>query len=207
MKLFIDFEFHEFFVDYYKSSFFNKKKITTHTIQPMEVAIVDETGNIYHYYYNDFDIDAAWDNEWLRNNVMIKWYQNTIHGDTRNHIVFTKDWLKRFVKIYGYNRKTIAYFIQNIAGNDPEFYGYYADYDWVALCSSFGKMINLPSNFKMYCQDVKQLLDEYIVRNNTSIGEVIGYYNYPQNDNEHDCVSDAMFNKNLYNWLLKQIKQ
>jgi len=42
----------------------------------------------------------------------------------------------------------------------PEFYGYYADYDWVVLSQLYGKMINLPKYFPMYCRDLKQMFDE-----------------------------------------------
>jgi hypothetical protein len=206
VKFYVDFEFHEFFVDYYKGSFFNKKKISTHTIQPMEVAIVDETGKVYHYYYNDFDVNAAWDNVWLKDNVLFKWFENDVFSKT-DHLVFNKQWVKSFIKLYGYSRQTIAYYIQNIAGTNPEFYGYYADYNWVALCNSFGTMVKLPNNFTRYCKDIKQMLDDFVTQNHTSIGEVVGYHDYPQNDDEHDCVSNATFNKNLHEWLLKQIKQ
>ncbi len=45
-------------------------------------------------------------------------------------------------------------------GKEPEIYGYYADYDWVLLCSLFGRMIDLPKGFPMYCIDLKQIIDE-----------------------------------------------
>lgn len=41
----------------------------------------------------------------------------------------------------------------------PEFWGYYADYDWVAFCQLFGTMMDLPPRFPMYCRDVKQFCD------------------------------------------------
>ena len=42
----------------------------------------------------------------------------------------------------------------------PEFYAYYADYDWVVFCWLFGRMIDLPEGFPMYCRDLKQMLDD-----------------------------------------------
>jgi len=39
----------------------------------------------------------------------------------------------------------------------PQFWAYYADYDWVALCQLFGTMMDLPAYFPMYCMDLKQL--------------------------------------------------
>ncbi len=41
----------------------------------------------------------------------------------------------------------------------PEFWGYYADYDWVAFCQLFGTMMHLPKGFPMYCRDIKQWAD------------------------------------------------
>lgn len=41
----------------------------------------------------------------------------------------------------------------------PEFWGYYADYDWVVFCQLFGAMIELPKGYPMYCRDLKQLCD------------------------------------------------
>jgi hypothetical protein len=42
------------------------------------------------------------------------------------------------------------------------FYGYYSDYDWVAFCSLFGTMMQLPKSFPKYCRDLKQMLDEAV---------------------------------------------
>lgn len=38
----------------------------------------------------------------------------------------------------------------------PEFWAYFADYDWVVLCQLFGRMIDLPNGWPMYCLDLKQ---------------------------------------------------
>lgn len=42
---------------------------------------------------------------------------------------------------------------------NPEFWGYYADYDWVVFCWLFGSMVDLPEGWPMYCKDYKQLID------------------------------------------------
>lgn len=41
----------------------------------------------------------------------------------------------------------------------PEFWAYYADYDWVVMCQLFGRMIDLPKGWPQYCRDFKQWLD------------------------------------------------
>ncbi|MGH2666066.1 hypothetical protein [Flavobacterium sp.] len=104
----------------------------------------------------------------------------------------------------------------------PEFYAYYADYDWVVFCWLFGKMIDLPAGFPMYCRDLKQVLDEKAKlkiqdycfgdteeEKNRMIDRSIPgqvesfktFKNYPQQENEHNALSDARWNKKLYEFL------
>jgi hypothetical protein len=108
--------------------------------------------------------------------------------------------------------------------NAPEFYGYYSDYDWVVFCWLFGNMIDLPSGFPMYCNDLKQTLDERILsgciikhryadfserdismdRGNTfdEVFRIIKEQpNYPKQTNEHNALADAKWNYELYKFL------
>lgn len=106
-----------------------------------------------------------------------------------------------------------------------EFYGYYCDYDWVVFCWLFGKMIDLPKGFPMYCKDLKQLQDEHFIINK----EVVDYIDackdtkdyptleklkyifnyedikkhskYPKQINEHSALDDARWNYQLYKFL------
>ena len=96
----------------------------------------------------------------------------------------------------------------------PQFYGYYSDYDWVVFCWLFGKMIDLPKRFPMYCNDLKQTLDEVQEQEDKSAlhESLCGEYprkpiqykehiNYPKQTNEHNALADAIFCKDLYNFL------
>jgi len=93
--------------------------------------------------------------------------------------------------------------------NDNQFYAYYAGYDWVAFCWLFGKMINLPQGFPMYCIDLKQELDNKIRVNikNTNysfsqyLKDIKNSRNYPKQINEHDALSDARWNKKLHEFI------
>lgn len=107
--------------------------------------------------------------------------------------------------------------------NHPiEFYAYYADYDWVVFCWLFGKMMDLPNGFPMYCKDLKQMLDEKesVLKNNEGKIEIKGSYvesvgafecfnfnslknipNYPKQENEHNALADARWNKKLHEFL------
>ena len=132
---------------------------------------------------------------------------------------------KRLVKKFGKSNKQIADEIKlftmqysenkNEIWDKPTFYGYYSDYDHVALCWLFGKMIDLPKGFPMYTIDLKQMLDEKISQDNLEINGVkIPNYNldkkiqtiknitnYPKQTNEHNALADAKWNKELYEFL------
>lgn len=95
--------------------------------------------------------------------------------------------------------------------NPPEFYAYYSDYDWVLFCSLFGKMIDLPKGFPMYCIDLKQTMDSMLMKQeNKYAGEsrIESWLNtcknhpsYPKQENEHNALSDAKWNYELYKFL------
>lgn len=55
------------------------------------------------------------------------------------------------------SRREIADSFREFAGEKPEFWAYYADYDWVVLCQLYGTMMQLPKGWPMYCRDLKQL--------------------------------------------------
>lgn len=150
--------------------------------------------------------------------------------------IFNKDFnlkeLKRLIKKYGKTNKQIAEEIQElvygfaIRGYDEnesqikttkklienfkekvEFYAYYADYDWVVFCWLFGKMMDLPNGFPMYCYDLKQLMDEKAksipVANDLDMGlkAMKLHEDFPKQENEHSAIFDARFNKKLHEFL------
>jgi hypothetical protein len=153
----------------------------------------------------------------------------------------TYSWLKNLLDKYGKSNKQIAEeimkftsSIQNIDKNipdhlqvpeqfktdysKPEFYGYYADYDWVVFCWLFGKMNDLPNGFPMYCIDLNQILEDEALKFNKLIvnkeEKDISHYSlnekikmlketmlYPKQTNEHNALADARWNKELYKFL------
>lgn len=85
------------------------------------------------------------------------------------------------------SRKQIKEDVIAFIGEDkPEFWAYYADYDHVVLCQLFGRMIDLPKNFPFYTRDIKQLCDS------------IGNPKLPEQENEHNALDDAKWNKQAY---------
>lgn len=100
------------------------------------------------------------------------------------------DWVKQNVipHLLGSTRARayIAADILEFVGPDPEFWAYYADYDWVALCQLFGRMVDLPAGWPKYCRDFKQRLDE------------IGNPRLLPNPKPHNALHDAMWLKRSF---------
>lgn len=109
-----------------------------------------------------------------------------IHGNSPT-------WLSRllqFTKIFAYYSKTKTTY--KVYGEKPEFWAYYADYDWVVFCQLFGTMMDLPEGFPMYCRDIKQECDR------------LGNPKLPaQGKGEHNALADARWNKQAYEFLKK----
>lgn len=208
MKYFIDFEF----IEGFKKPLFGKRR---HFIDMISVGIYREDGKSYHCLSNEYDPRDA--SEWVKENVLIQMYKQGVHGDARNNWnAFT------FHKYYGKSNEQIKIEILEFFGcyrdqlfyrapEGIEVYGYYADYDWVLLCSLFGRMIDLPKGFPMYCRDLKQMLDDcYIYLDNkyhdetrlqSWLIEVKNHPDYPIQKNEHNAVADAKWNKDLYDFI------
>lgn len=87
-------------------------------------------------------------------------------------------------------RDEIAQDLLAFAGKDPEFWAYYADYDWVVLCQLFGRMIDLPKGWPMFCRDLKQYCVDI---GNPKLP--------PQLDGEHNALEDAIWAKGAHEFL------
>lgn len=232
-RYFIDTEF----IEGFHKPLFGKRR---HFIDLISIGIVCEDGRTYSAISNEYKYKDA--DKWVQDNVIDPLYISTVHGDGRNHCNS-----ENFHLAYGKSNKQIAeeivFFINNegvettgsIGGvqflseqakkiirqgyTEPEFYGYYADYDWVLFCSLFGKMIDLPKGFPRYCNDLKQMLDEKVNRvsfdyygkplkgceaNVNLEGKLRltkARVDYPKQTNEHNALADAKWNLELYNFL------
>jgi len=104
------------------------------TIDLLSIGMVRDDGTSFYAEPLEADISKA--SEWVRDHVLPE-----LEG----------------VKT---PRAEIAKQIVEFVGPDPEFWAWYADYDWVALCQLYGTMMDLPDTFPMYCRDFKQWTDE-----------------------------------------------
>ncbi len=103
------------------------------TIDLISIGMVREDGK--QFYAENADCDLSRASDWVRQNVLPKL------SDGRNRMF----------------RHNIAQEIVEFVGEKPEFWAYYADYDWVVLCQLYGTMMQLPKGWPKYCLDVKQL--------------------------------------------------
>lgn len=103
----------------------------------ISIGIVCDDGREFYAVSNEFNPDNA--SAWVRAYVF-------------PHLKAWETWK---------SRADIAKGILDFIGEDaPEFWAYYADYDWVALCWLFGSMIDLPKGWPMSCMDLKQSMVE-----------------------------------------------
>jgi len=206
------------------------------------------TGKEYYDICKDFNLKDAWHsnqgtgenpNFWLRDNVLNDIYISLVNKYLDEHLQidefsdFTLGNFKTLLSKYGKTKKDIVRniitFIYGENGGSeeflpptnliPEFYAYYADYDWVVFAQLFGKMMDLPKGFPMYCNDLKQTLDTYIkdrwlpdsisymkgmnvdITFDLALERLESLDSYPKQDNEHNALDDAKWNKKLYEFL------
>ena len=136
------------------------------TIELISIGLAREDGKSYYAELDDCDLSRA--DEWVSSNVLPHLSGNKI------------------------SRHVLAQEIIAFVGESPEFWAYYADYDWVALCQIFGRMIDLPPTWPMYCRDLKQWADDLKIQKQ-EFPPQIGF--------EHNALADAEWNLRLYNYL------
>jgi len=136
------------------------------TIDMISIGMVREDGQTFYAESAECDHDLA--SPWVKENVLVH-----LQGGR-----------------FDWSRREIAAAIVAFAGEKPEFWAYYADYDWVVLCQLFGTMMQLPEGWPMYCRDVKQLCDS------------IGNPKLPeQSTTEHHALADAKWTKEAWEFL------
>lgn len=136
------------------------------TIDLISIGMVREDGR--RLYAENAECDRSRASQWVIDNVM--------HKLSDGQSLMT--------------RHEIADAIEFFAGQEPEFWAYYADYDWVAICQLFGTMMDLPKGWPKYCRDVKQLCDSL---GNPTLPRQIGA--------EHNALADAVWTREAWEFL------
>ncbi len=183
MKYFIDTEFSE----------------KPNTIDLISIGIVNESGESLYAINKECDVAKIFNtNNWVRDNVLLPIYRGNIVGDQRNRRDFTASEMVFLFDEIGTSILDLREGILEFIGDDknPEFWGYYSAYDWVVFCWIFGKMIDLPKGFPMYCLDIKQLMIS------KGLDKEWKRVNCPDPEGKHDALVDAKWNKKLYDTIM-----
>lgn len=197
MKIFIDTEFHEMVV---RPIHIYKHK----TIDLISLGMVKENGDSLYLIARDFDLEAAIENDWLKQNVLKPMFREMcVTGDK---IWQRPGWIDEFneknfeflLNVHGTKKKDFPKKILEFIGDDePEFWAYFADYDWVSFCWLFGRMIDLPKGFPFYCLDLKQLMYH------NGLTKEWKQEHCPDPENEHNALADAQWNLKLYKTIIE----
>lgn len=134
------------------------------TIDLLSIGMIREDGATYYAECAEADKRKA--SDWVKANVLPH--------------------LHREVKF----RQQIAEEIREFAGEEPEFWAYYADYDWVSLCQLYGTMMDLPKGWPMFCRDLIQLCHD---KGKPKLP--------PQTSIEHHALSDAIWTKEAWEFV------
>lgn len=163
-----------------------------HPIELISLGIQSSDGRSYYAVNKDFNwhtIDRArlvGDDtpEWLKKNV----YPHLAHPDEP---------LKNVTKTHGEMRQDLLLYFKN--DPSPEFWGYYADWDWLLFVHIFGLMVGgPPPNFPQLCLDVEQ--------ERLSMGLPKSFYP-KQATTEHNALNDARWTMDCVQAIMAEKKR
>lgn len=178
------------------------------TIDLISIGIVAEDGREYYAINRDCDFSKA--SDWVEENVLNPIGLSRDIGASMNPHEASPNTLESYLRMR--KKEFITLNVLEFMGGEaivpdhpesekiiyqlkpghpkPEIWGYYADYDWVALCQLFGTMMDLPTGFPMYCRDIKQECDW------------LGNPKLPtQGTGTHNALKDARHNKLMWEFL------
>ena len=153
------------------------------TIDLISLAIVAEDGREFYAESEECDLSKA--SEWVRENVVPHLWSRK--KDHREHNAWSRDGGSGGLMDRVSIARGVRLFCDQDTHGKPEFWGYYADYDWVALCQLWGTMMDLPKGFPMFCMDLKQLC---VMRGNPRLPKM--------EHGEHNALADARWNRDMH---------
>lgn len=138
------------------------------TVMPISIALVaeDERELYVELEFDDIAVLTAPD-PFVRENVLP--HLEGTHKVTRD---VARDMIVEFTQ-------------PAIGGEKPEFWAYYASYDWLVLCQLFGRMVDLPKWMPMHPMDLQQWW--------VQLGRPEGA-KPPKPVGEHHALADARWN-------------
>lgn len=129
-------------------------------IELVSIAIVSDDGRELHKVSNAFNPKRA--DAWVQTNVLPR-------------LPPKKTWV---------SERAIQHAVRTFVGEDkaPQFWAYFASYDWVLFCWLFGGMLKLPKGWPQYVMDLKQGMAERGMKRE---------HLPPKPDDAHNALADA----------------
>lgn len=166
------------------------------TIRLISLGMVREDGkSLYRIVDDDNLMVDVYHHNWLRHNVIpslpisAEYEMRDLDGSYKPIVVWEShhDDYK-----YVASRTKIAEAVKRFVLDtpNPELWAYYSAYDHVALCQLYGRMVDLPTGFPMYTNDLKS---EIVRLGSPKVPE--------QSTGLHNALSDAIWNKETYEYL------
>ena len=91
-------------------------------------------------------------------------------------------------------RDQIAHEITQFCGDRPEFWAYYASYDWLCLCQLFGRMLDVPRHWPNFVNDLQSI--RYL-RGEKAQPDQAGVH--------HHALNDARWNREFFHFLKGEV--
>ncbi len=157
------------------------------TIDLISIGIVAEDGRTF--YAENAGHEVQYSNEWVLQNVYpnLRWLDKTVLKNGYQDV----STIRGVTEAFGLRRDIKEAILQFIGNDTPEFWAYYASYDWVVFCWLFGRMIDLPDMWPIFCRDLIQEIDRRDLRNDAPL----------RDGNTHNALDDARWNMKVWEWL------
>lgn len=158
------------------------------TIVPISVGMVTDAGDEYYAVFGDMPWGRVCQYQWLRDNVVP---HLPLAGNRGRDKVPVLDRLHPAVK----DRQTIRNEVQGfiLSHPRPQMWGWYSDFDQVALAWLFGRMVDLPRGVPMRTNDVQQEADRLGVTDDQLP---------QQGGGVHDALADARHARVVHDFLI-----
>lgn len=140
-------------------------------IDLISIGLVGEDGVTYYAENWDFDWNAVPADHWLQANVRAH-----LEGGTAAR-----------------SMDAMADDLRDFCGDSPTFWAYYGAYDWVALCSIYGSMLDVPKGWPHRVRDIAEL---------SEFTNVNPFRVLPQFTKKHHALNDAVWNKACFEWIM-----
>jgi len=158
------------------------------SVAPISVGMVADSGDEYYAVNADMPWERICADTWLCQNVVP---HLPLAGTRGAYPLPVLDLLHPTVKPRRQIREEVRGFI--LSYPSPKLWGWYSDFDHVALAWLFGRMIDLPRGIPMRTSDVQQEADRLGVTD----------HRLPQQkQGVHDALEDARHARRVHNFLL-----